>query len=299
MSDPLADAAAAAADNNTPTQVDPQLPPQLPPTGGTQQGGIPGETLQRIIESLQAANDAAARLTGGSEQAGLADFLAGLPTATDQQLEADIDAWITELQQDPAALFHVQFNLFALGEYQGREPRYGVMDTATIAAILNWAQTSDIVRGSRTLGEELEHQRPAEALAANLTAAARRIGSSIISEQARLDPDPIGVVLQNPQTLIALLEDTYAQVGKRPDAADKRAFITAFHAFQRDTALADYRYGEQMRAAAEGQQVEGVAPMAPEQFAESYVREQVGDVPFAGQEAIGIIDTIRGAVAQG
>lgn len=290
MADPLADAAAANA-------------PVLPPSGGTQHAGAPATTLEEVIASLQAAVQGMALAgqtdTSGGEAAGLAAFLASNAAATggeDAQVEAAVREWLQELSADPKALLGVQFNLFALGAYGDADPRFGVMDAKTIQVLREWAFTSAWVKGDRTFIEEIAHQNPAGALQARLQDAVRGISSSLISEEMRLDPNPIGAALENPATIIGLLEESYAQVGKRPQAADKRAFIAAFHAFQRDNALADFRYREQLASAATGERVEGVKPMTGEQFTESYAREELGDEPFIAAEATGVVNTLRTAI---
>jgi hypothetical protein len=196
--------------------------------------------------------------------------------------------WIRELMGDPARLKDVQKRMFAAGFYpSGTEPVWGQMDAATVEAIRRFTNDAELLTDTDEDGTvfPLEFDDALAIMTRGLAAVDGPVA------EASLADDPIAVSLQDPQTLIGVLEQAYAAAGKRPGPDDKRAFIAAFHTFQRDQALAERRFAMQVEQGGPGEMVE-FQQSDPNAQAQQFAREQLGDTPFIGQEAIGIVDTL-------
>lgn len=295
MADPIADAQAGYAQD--------QQAAVLPPTGGTQVAGVGGQgtfwerALQAQMARQAATSGNASDLLGGFDEL-IAQAGGEIGGATGDD---ELKAWIERLRSDPAELLQTQMKLFMLGMYpQGTEPRFGVLDPTTIRVIAEFSSVADLSRGDREYEDELDRMDPAGAMARRLQQQTQAlVGQLGPGGAGAAEIPPMQVVLQDPQALAGVLDAAYAQAGMRARPGDRRAFILAFHALQRDNAEAEFRYREQLMGAAPGEIVERVAMPSAEGMAQTFAREQLGDEPFVAKEGADVVDVLRQTIAQG
>jgi hypothetical protein len=320
VSDLDAFAEEAAARNAPPAPAPPATPPpEFAGVTATAFGDVdpanPGSFYEALARSAQAM---AAAARGGDEEddqwGGIFDAIAqgvvggaagaplegwlgdlanrlGFTDVTSETVRVDQIAreWLETM--DARAFVEVQRRMWVLGLYGSGTPTWGKMDPATLAA------ATDFFGFASSDPETSPFQQLLDATAGNTMFPE----SAEANEAKAMDLDPIQVILASPADLARLIDESYrTTLGKRATADDQRAFVAAFHAFQRDSAEANARYAMQAQDALEASAVsgeratvEGTAPMSQETFIDQYLQE-ADPVAYQGEQAVDIAQTISG-----